>query len=138
MAVTENKEKLRRLFEVGLNERKLELVDELIAPNYVNHNLPTGDGGREGFRQMAGMFASAFPDMRITLHEVFGEGDRVGARGSWTGTHQGDFMGIPPTGKQVEVGYIDIWRVEDGQFTENWVQMDLIGLMQQLGVAPGP
>jgi predicted ester cyclase len=55
-----------------------------------------------------------------------------------TGTQQGEFMGIPPTNKPVKVSYIDLWRVENGQFVENWVQMDMLGLMQQLGVVPAP
>jgi predicted ester cyclase len=64
--------------------------------------------------------------------------DRVVVRGHWTGTHQGEFMGIPPTGKQVQVSYIDIWVVENDQLMKNWVEMDMLGMLRQLGVAPTP
>jgi steroid delta-isomerase-like uncharacterized protein len=137
MSVAQNKEMLRRLFEEGLNRGNLDIIAEHIGDDYVNHNLPAPAPGREGFRQVVQMFLSAFPDMQVTLHDIFGDGDKVGARGSWRGTHEGEFMGIPATGKHVEVQYIDIWRVEDGKFVDNWVQMDLLGLMQQLGVGRG-
>ena len=84
------------------------------------------------------MFQTAFPDLRITIEDEFGEGNKVGTRGSMTGTHRGEFMGIPATNKSVKVAYIDLWRVENGKFVENWVQMDMLGLMQQLGVVPAP
>ena len=69
---------------------------------------------------------------------MLGEGDKVVTRGTFTGTHQGEFNGIPATGKKVKVSYCDIWRVENGKCVENWVQMDMVGLMQQLGVIPAP
>lgn len=69
---------------------------------------------------------------------VIAEGDRVCSRGVMYGTHRGEFMGIPPTGKKVEVKYTDIWRLDKGKFVENWVQMDMMGMMQQLGLAPRP
>ena len=84
------------------------------------------------------MFRAAFPDLHVTLEDVFGEGDKVATRGYFTGTHQGEFNGIPATGKQVKVSYIDLWRLENGKAVDNWVQMDMIGLMQQLGVIPAP
>ena len=84
------------------------------------------------------MFLTAFPDFHVTLEDVIAEGDKVASRGVWRGTHQGNFMGIPATGKSVAVSYSDIWRFENGKAVENWVQMDMLGLMQQLGVAPAP
>lgn len=136
MSSTQNKALLRRLFEEGMNGRNLRVFDELIAPGYVNHDFPQTAPGNEGFKQVVDQFFHAFPDLHVTLDEVFAEGDRVGSRGHFTGTHRGDFQGIPPTGRSVKVAFIDVWRVEGGRFVENWVQMDRLGLMQQLGVIP--
>jgi len=138
MSTAENKTRVRRGFEEGINQKKLDVFDELLAPNYVNHNMPAPAPGPEGFKQVIGMFHMAFPDMHITIEDEFGEGDTVGTRGYMTGTHQGEFMGIPATNKPIKVEYIDLWRVENGKFVENWVQMDMLGLMQQLGVVPAP
>jgi steroid delta-isomerase-like uncharacterized protein len=126
-----------RGFEEMINGRRLELADELLAENYVNYNMPAPAPGPAGFKQMLGMFFNAFPDMRVDVQDVIVDGDKVAGRGTWTGTHQGDFMGIPATGKQVSVPFIDIWRADGDRMVENWVQMDMLGLMQQLGVGPG-
>ena len=135
-----NKTIVRRIFEEGFNQNKPAVWDELIGPNYVNHNFPAPAPGIEGFKMVVGMFLAGFPDLRITLDDVLAEGDRVATRGTFTGTHRGEFNGIPATGKSVKVPYIDIWRIdpERGQAVENWVQMDMIGLLQQLGVMPVP
>jgi predicted ester cyclase len=138
MSIEENKTRVRRGFEEGINQKKLDVFDELLAPNYVNYNMPAPAPGPAGFKQVIGMFYTAFPDMHITIEDAFGEGDKVGTRGYFTGTHQGEFMGIPATNKPVKVSFIDLWRAENGKFVENWVQMDMLGLMQQLGVVPTP
>ena len=138
MSVEQNKANIRRGFEEGINQNKLQLFEEVLAPTYVNHSMPAPVPGPEGFRMVIGMFRAAFPDLHITLEEVLGEGDKVATRGYFTGTHQGEFNGIPATGKQVKVSYIDLWRLENGKAVDNWVQMDMIGLMQQLGVIPVP
>jgi predicted ester cyclase len=138
MSTEENKTRLRRVFEEGINQKQLDVFDELLAPNYVNYNMPAPAPGPAGFKQVIGMFLTAFPDMHLTLEDVFGEGTTVGSRGYFTGTHQGEFMGIPATNKPVKVAYIDLWRMENGLCVENWVQMDMLGLMQQLGVVPAP
>jgi predicted ester cyclase len=138
MSTEENKTRLRRVFDEGINQKQLDVFDELLAPNYVNYNMPAPAPGPAGFKQLIGMFHMAFPDMHITIEDEFGEGDKVGTRGYITGMHKGEFMGIPATNKPVKVMYIDLWRVENGKFVENWVQMDMLGLMQQLGVVPAP
>lgn len=127
---------VRRFFEEGFNGRNLDLIDELIASEYVNHNMPAPAPGPDGFKRVITGFISAFPDMRITIEDVVSEGDRVATRGTWTGTHDGEFNGIPATGRSVAISYCDIWRIENGRFVENWVQMDMVGLMGQLGVLP--
>jgi steroid delta-isomerase-like uncharacterized protein len=138
MSAEHNKTAVRRLFEEGLNQGRDSVIEELIAPNYVNHDFPASAAGPEGFKQVLGMFRAAFPDIRVTLEDVLGEDGRVATRGYFSGTHQGDFQGIPATGKPIKVSYIDIWRVQDGKLVENWVKMDLMGLMQQLGAIPTP
>ena len=134
----QNKSLVRRIFEEGINQNKPGVFDELIALSYMNHDIPAPTPGLEGFKMVIGMFLAAFPDMRVTIEEELAEGDKVITRGYFTGTHQGDFQGIPPTGKQIKVKYIDIWLVENGKLVENWVRLDELGMMQQLGVVPTP
>lgn len=138
MSTESNKAMIRRGFEEGMNQRKLQVFEAIMAPNYVNHDMPAPGPGPEGFRAVVGMFFEAFPDMRITLDDVIGEGEKVVTRGHWVGTHKGAFMGVPATGKSVNVKFMDMWRLENGKAVENWVQMDLLSLMQQLGAVPGP
>ena len=138
MSTQENKALVRRIFEEGINQNQPSIFDELIAPSYVNYDFPAPTQGPDGFKMVIGMFRAAFPDMRVTLEEELAEDDKVITRGYFTGTHKGDFQGIPPTGKQIRVKYIDVWRITNGKMVENWVQMDQLGLMQQLGVIPTP
>ena len=138
MSAEQNQALVRRIFEEGINQNKQGVFDELIALSYVNHDIPAPTPGLEGFKLVIGMFLAAFPDMRVTIEEELAEGNKVITRGYFTGTHQGDFQGIPPTGKQIKVKYIDIWLVENGKLVENWVRLDELGLMQQLGVIPTP
>ena len=130
----QNKNLIHRFFEAGINQNKSDVFDEIIAPNYVNHNLPAPAPGPEGLRQVVGMFKEGFPDLHATVEAAVADDDRVATQGYITGTHNGPFMNIPPTGKSIHVNYIDIWRIENGKAVENWVQMDMLGLMQQLGV----
>jgi predicted ester cyclase len=139
MTTEENKALTRRIFEEGINQNKPGVFDELIAPSFVNHDAPPGyEADREGFRRFIGMFRAAFPDLRVTIEEQLADGDKVIDRGYGSGTHRGEFQGIPPTGKQFKVKYIDIWRVANGKMVENWVQMDMLSMMQQLGTMPTP
>jgi steroid delta-isomerase-like uncharacterized protein len=135
MAPETNKAIVRRIFEEGLNQKNTGILDDLIAPSYVNYDFPMPAPGREGFKQVAAMFLSAFPDQHVVAELQIAEGDKVANRGYWTGTHRGAFLGIPATGKTVRVSFVDIWRIENDQAVENWVQQDIAGLMQQLGVA---
>lgn len=135
MAAADN---LRRLFDEGINQRNMMVLDDLLDERFITHGNRTDATGPEAFLQILKDFLAGFPDLHVTLHDVIEDGNTAAARGTWTGTHQGEFMGIPPTGRSVSVSYIDIWHSEGGMFTENWVQMDILGLMQQLGVAPTP
>ena len=137
MGASENKALVRRLFEQGMNERKAEIFNECVAPNFFNHDLPGPTPGPEGFLQSFAMFEAAFPDLQVHLDEVLAaEDDKVITRSHWTGTHKGEFMGLPASGASVEVNFIDIWRIENGLLAESWVRMDLLGLTQQVGAVP--
>jgi predicted ester cyclase len=139
MSTEQNKALVRRIFEEGLNQNKPGVFDELLAPNFVIYDPPPGlPQDREGFRQLIEMFRAAFSDLHVTFEAEFADGDYVIHRGYTTGTHKGEFMGIPATGKQVKINSLDIWHVVNGKAVENWVQLDMLGLMQQLGVVPAP
>jgi steroid delta-isomerase-like uncharacterized protein len=136
MSAEENKALIRRGFE-AMNTKDFAAFEQIMAPNYVNHDMPAPAPGPEGFKQVVDMFFAAFPDMRITLETQLADGDLVANRGTMTGTHQGEFMGVPATGKQVTVPFMDFWRLENGRAVENWVRLDIMGLMQQIGAMPG-
>jgi steroid delta-isomerase-like uncharacterized protein len=123
----------RRFAEEIVNGHRIDLVDEVFAPDYTNHGLPpTLPPGREGEKAFVGMFLAAFPDARIAIEDVFSFGDKVASRVRFSGTHTGDFMGLPPTGKSFSVAGMNIFRIRDGQIVENWSHFDMAGLMQQL------
>ena len=138
MGAAENKAVIRRIFDEGMNEQRVEVFDDCLAGTFTNHDMPAPSPGPEGFRQVFGMFKAAFPDMHVRLEEILAaEDDKVVTRGEFTGTHKGEFMGVPPSGASINVKFIDIWHVEGGKATENWVRLDLLGLMQQIGAIPG-
>jgi steroid delta-isomerase-like uncharacterized protein len=126
--------------EEVFNQGNTSLVDELFAPDFVEHEeLPPGiPPGREAVKVMYTMFRNAFPDFKITIDDMIAEGDKVVAHSTWTGTQKGEFMGIPPTGKSVSFGVFDTIRIADGKFVEHWGLMDSMKMMQQLGVVPAP
>jgi steroid delta-isomerase-like uncharacterized protein len=136
MAAQDSGRLVERIF-AAMNAQDWGSFAELLGPDYVNYAFPDARGP-EGMRQVMSQFFAAFPDMHVDVEDVVAEGERAASRGVMHGTHRGDFMGIPATGKPVRIGYMDIWRFEDGKAVENWVQMDMLGMMQQLGVAPGP
>lgn len=133
-----NVQLVRRFFDEVWNKGNLSVVDELLTQNYVDHNQPPGSlRGRKGYKTTVNMFRSAFPDIQFTLDQILAEGDRLAIRLTGRGTHQGSFMGVPPTGKQVSFGGMTFVRFENGQVAERWGISDIPGLMQQLGVGPG-
>ncbi len=135
-----NKTIIKRFFNEVVNQRRINILDEIIHKDFVNHGFPIPAKGPEAMKQIANMMISAFPDLQITLEGVLedAETNSVTTRGFWKGTHKGNFMDIPPTGKEVKVSYIDIWNTNNGKIHENWVQMDFVSLMQQIGVLPSP
>ena len=140
MSTEQNKVLVRRMVEQVFMQGKTSQADEFLAPDFVEHEeLPPGiPSGREGVKQLTNMFRSAFPDFRATIDDIVAEGDKVVIRQTWSGTHKGEFMGVPPTGKSVSFGVIDIIRIAGGKFVEHWGQMDSMGMMQQLGAIPTP
>jgi len=123
-------------FVTMLNEHDPDLVDRFVAPDYRNHNAFVPDG-REANRQFWTAFFHALPDLTATMEDLVISGDRVVGRFIYHGTHAGEFMGIPATGRKVEMRSIDIWRVEDGMFVEHWDELNTLQLLQQMGALGG-
>ena len=136
----ENKAVSRRVAEEIFNGGKLDLADELYAPDYVLHDpsLPEDLHGPEGLKQYAAMNLGAFPDVRVSVEDQIAEGDMVVTRWTATGTHTGELLGIPPTGRRIEISGITINRYSGNRIAEDWYQSDDLGMMQQLGVIPSP
>ena len=132
-----NKALFRRFIQEVINEKNTDKMDILISENWLDHNPPPGAApGVEGMKQMMGMFFAAFPDLNVTIDQLIAEGDMVVGRMTNTGTHQGDLMGIAPTGKRVTFSEIHMVRIENGKAVEHWGNIDDLGMMQQLGVIP--
>ena len=131
-----NKEIVRR---VGVEpwEGNLGVIDELVATDYVGHDPSQPElHGPDGVKGFVTTYLSAFPDGRITIDDQLAEGDLVATRWTGRGTHQGELMGIPASGKQVTVSGITISRLEDGKIVEEWSNWDTLGMLQQLGAVP--
>jgi steroid delta-isomerase-like uncharacterized protein len=117
----ENKAIARRYVEEAINQRNLDLLDELFASEFIDHTASPGQApGLEGLNQFFAMMDAGFSDFRATIEDMIAEGSKVEVRFTFRGTHQGDFVGIPPTSKQVTMQGIDILRVENGNVTELW------------------
>jgi len=139
MSTDENKAVNRRFYNEVLNNKELAKIDELFTSDYVSHATPPGlPPNREGQRMFISAFHAAFPDGKITIEEQIAEGDRVVTRGTFRGTQTGEFQGMPPTGKKVEISAIDIARFKDGKHAEHWGGPDQLSLLIQLGVVPAP
>ena len=137
MSSDENKALERRLKEAVWDRHDPDAADEFVAPDVVEHNSALGPGlGRDGYKRALRMAFSAFPDAQLIHEELIAEGNTVVERWTMRGTHLGEFMGIPPTNKQVTVTGIDIYRYAGGKRVETWSQYDAVGLMQQLGPVP--
>jgi steroid delta-isomerase-like uncharacterized protein len=142
MLTTENKNIARRMTEEVLCNGNLDLMDELVAPDFVNHNLlATGKEsqsiGVKSYRQEVVGFRSVFPDIAVTIIHLLADGDKVISHVHMRGTHKGEFMGISATGKRVEWSAITILRLANGKIAERWNIADRYGLLQQLGTILG-
>lgn len=128
----------RRLIEEVWNNRKQDLVNELVAPSHkhIDSNTPDLGNGPEGYKRLVTLYTTAFPDLQIKLHDTLSEGDKVVMAWTVTGTHKGDLRGIAPTNKKISVEGITIGRYANGKLVESRVNWDALGMMQQLGVVP--
>ena len=137
MSTKQNKANDRRFFE-AVNQGNLSVAVELSDPGIVFHNASTTIQGQEAFKQFIQIYLTAFPDLHFTIEEQIAEGDMTATRYTARGTHRGDLMGIPPSGKQVTTTGIYIVRWSNGKSVESWLNFDALGLLQQLGEVPGP
>ncbi len=138
MSAENNKATALRWYESVFNAGRLELIEELFATNFVDHDPSNPLPGYVGLRQLVGMYRSAFPDIHLSVEDTIAEGDKIVTRFTGRGTHKGPLMGIPPTGKKVTITALDILHFKDGRIVEHWGNQDLLGMMQQLGVIPAP
>ncbi len=140
MSTEENKALTRRVMEEMFNKGNLDVADELLAPDFVDHDpaMPEDVRGPEGFKEYVGAFRSAFSDLHIRIDDQIAEGDKVVTRWTGTGTHDGDFMGIAPTGNRGEITGMEIRRISGGKLVEGWEGYDALGLMQLMGAIPTP
>ncbi len=126
----QNKRLVRRHYEEVLSQKRLSIIEDLYADS-----IQIGDEGnmpRAQFSEMAGMMTTIFPDIQVTVRDQMAEGDKVVSRWTATGTHQGDFLGMAPTGKRVTVKAIHIHQIKEGRICALWEEIDLLGLQQQL------
>lgn len=136
----QNSELLRRVYDEALSGDDMNVVDEVCADDFALHtpSSPEPIRGPEGFEGYIGTYRSAFPDIELVVEDTIAEADTAALRGTLTGTHGGELMGIPPTGIEVSVMGMTIARFEDGEAVEMWSLSDTLGLLRQLGVAPSP
>jgi steroid delta-isomerase-like uncharacterized protein len=131
----ENKALIRRYFE-AIDTGKIEVLDEFVAADFFDHSpLPGTSADREGLKQAFTFFLATTPGYH-TVDDLIAEGDKIVARITGYGTHAGEIMGVPATGKPLQFGGISIWRIADGKIVEHWSQVDMLSPLQQLGIIP--
>lgn len=134
-----NKQVIRAFLEEVINQGRFDRANDLVKEDFVELDpLPGQQQGREGLKAVLAQLRSAFPDIHWVTSEMVAEGDKVVTRFTWTGTHRDTFLGIPGTGKHVEVRGVVIDRLESGKMADSRILMDTLGLLQQLGVVPAP
>ncbi len=134
----DNKQVVARFIEEFKNHANHDIVDELMTPGFIHHlKDPRLPAGRAGMKLLGQVVAGGFPDVQATVDELLADGDRVIERTSAAATHTGDFNGIPATGNKVVWTEIHIYRIENGKIAEMWSEVDLLGLLVQLGAIPG-
>ncbi|MFN8458027.1 MAG: ester cyclase [Anaerolineae bacterium] len=140
MSAEQNKSMVHRWVEGGWNQGNLALVDELFAADYMIHDpqVPDFPGGQAAFKQFVTNLRTPFPDIHVTVEDMLAEGDQVAWRWTITGTHKADLNGIPPTGKPVRITGIVLSRFVKGKWTEDYVNWDMLGMLQQIGAIPVP
>jgi steroid delta-isomerase-like uncharacterized protein len=136
---SENIAVVRKFFEVGPSKGDLAAADAILAYEFSLHTpLPTPGPGIEAMNNVIITCRAAFHDLHVTIDDIMADGDKVTARFTARGIHKGEFMGLPPTGKAISMTGIEIFRVKEGKIAELWGEVNLMGLMQQLGILPVP
>jgi len=130
-----NKELINVFTEDFWNKHNLDTYEKYFTKDFVAH-YADGDHNYEQYKGICQAYFTAFPDLHITTNDLIAEGDKVTKVWTANCTHNGELMGIPATGKQIEVKGIEVLRIADGKVAENWVSMDNLGMMQQIGVIP--
>ena len=139
MSAEQNKSIVRRWVEEGWNKGNLTVIDQVYAPNFVQHEpSPMQVTSSEALKQYVGGYLAAFPDLHFTIDDLVAEGDKVVWRFTSRGTQTGPFMGMPATGKTGNITGLVMFRLENSRIVEGWVNIDTLGLLQQLGVIPMP
>ena len=139
MSVEHNKALVRRLMEEDISQGDEAVADAIIHPEFVDHTNPPGmQKGIDGHKAIVRLFRSVFPDLEWRIDDLIAEGDKVVARTTMRGTQRGEFFGIPPTGKVVEMTGVHVLRVADRKIVEHWGNNDDLGLLRQLGAIPDP
>ena len=134
MGAEDNAALLRRMHAELLDSRDPSALDDFFADDFVSHSIPPGlPPGVEGVRSFFAMFREALPDVEVTIDELVAEGDKVAIATTIAGTHRGELMGIPPTGRRVSVMGLDLVRLRDGKIAEHRGLTDTVGLLRQLG-----
>jgi steroid delta-isomerase-like uncharacterized protein len=139
MSAEESKATMHRYLGV-FEQGNIDLLDELLAPDYLNHTPATPDlpTGPEGVKGVVTMFRSAMPDLRVVVEDMIAEGDKVATRYTLEGTHEGELFGVAPTGQRLSIKSFTAERVSEGKIREHWRVSDNLDMMQQLGVFPPP
>jgi steroid delta-isomerase-like uncharacterized protein len=139
MTPSENKEIIRAFVDEVINQGKLDRADDLVAQDFIELDpLPGQRQGREGLKEIIGVIRTAFPDIHWVMEEMVAEGELVFSRFTWSGAHRGAFLGIPATGRRVNVPGMVLDRLVAGRMAESRILMNTMALMQQLGVIPAP
>jgi steroid delta-isomerase-like uncharacterized protein len=134
----QNKQIVRRLYEEVFNRGELSLAEELVQADARDLHDPQDRRGPERVKEVVRMLAGAFPDQRWKIADLIAEGDQVAMRSTWTGTHEGSFMGIPPTGRHASVQHMYLFRLADRKVVEYAAVRDDLSMMRQLDLIPAP
>jgi steroid delta-isomerase-like uncharacterized protein len=134
--MTTREHQLADLFVEMINTHNPDLEGRFLAEDYINHEALFSAEGREANQQFWAAFFTGLPDVSVTMEDLVISGDRVVGRFTYRGTHTGDLVGIPATGKPVEMRSIDIWRVQNGMFAEHWDEINAMQMFQQIGALP--
>ena len=138
MTSAENQELTRRVFEEMWNDQQRDLIDELYSEDLRSHGFGAEEGDLQTYKEWFDLITNAFPDIEFEVGEIFSDGEMVATTWTASGTHEGELMGIEPTGNASTVTGISVSRVEDGKIVEAWMNFDSLKMMQNIGAAPEP